>query len=195
MSAACMKQRCLSEDSPFSIALYPASVTAVVANDMSQPVIPEVEYNEADDNEEKLSIRIANWVRCTVERNWPSARCRSIEGRYRPERNSEQTEEEKRTPKRTQAEIDAAVRDAWAVEDAWKELPDLYKFCLQYTYLKGEKTREGHWKPWPQGKVWRKLAPYRSLRLRVRDYDEVLRLARFALANQLRRRRSALTGG
>ena len=159
------------------------------ANDMNAPAIPEIERTEADEHEQKLSDRIRNWAHYTVERNWSSATCRSIEGRYRPERNSEQTEEEKRTPRRTQAEIDAAVRDAWEVEDAWRQLPELFKFTLQFTYLKREKTKSGEWKPWPQGKVWRRLAPYRSVQLRTRNYDEVLRLARFALANQLRRRR------
>lgn len=148
---------------------------------MKRPV-PEIEHDEAQEREKNLSDRIANWVRFTVERNWPSARCRSIEGRYKPERNSEQTEQEKRTPKRTQAELDAAIRDAWAVEDAWKELPDIYRFCLQFVYLKR----------WDQRKVWRKLVPYRSLRLRLRDYDEILRLSRLALLNQLRRRSGRL---
>lgn len=156
---------------------------------MNQPRSPDPDFENVCDHEQNLSERIANWVHWTVERNWPSARCRSIEGRYRPERNSEQTEEEKRTPKRTQADIDAAVRDAWRVEDSWRDLPDLFKFTLQFTYLK----REINGRPWAQQKVWRKLAPYRTRQLRIRDYDEVLRLSRYALLNQLRRRNMAGT--
>lgn len=162
---------------------------ANAANDMKPPVMPEAEWTEADEHEQKLSERIRNWARVTVERNWPSASCRSIEGRYRPERNSEQTEEEKRTPKRTQTEIDAAIADAWTVEDAWRQLPDVYRFCLQWTYLKGDFTRAGAWKPWDPRKVWRKLGPYRGQLRKWRTYDEVLRMSRFALMNQLRRRK------
>ena len=160
---------------------------ASAANDTK--LVPEVEWTEADENEEKLSARIANWVRWTVERNWPSARCRSIEGRYRPERLTEDEEEDRRKRKRTQAEMDAAVRDAWLVEDSWKELPDVYRYCLQYTYLKGDFTRDGYWKPWDPRKVWRKLGPYRSQLRKWRTYDEVLRMSRFALMNQLRKRK------
>jgi hypothetical protein len=38
-------------------------------------------------------------------------------------------------------------------------------------------------------KVWAKLAPCRSWRLKLRDYEEIFRLSGFALINHLRRRR------
>jgi hypothetical protein len=134
----------------------------------------------ADEQEWNLSARIANWARFTTGRGWLSStgKCASIEGRYMPERLPEDEEKERRTPKMTQADIDAHLADAWEVEDAWKELPDLFRFCLKFVYLKR----------WDSRKVWYKLGPYRSLQLRMRNYDELLRLARFALANQLRRK-------
>jgi hypothetical protein len=139
----------------------------------------------ADEQEWNLSARIANWARFTADRGWLSytGRCRSIEGRYQLDPNDpirRDEEIDRRTPKMTQADIDAHLADAWEVEDAWKELPDLFRFCLKFVYLKR----------WDSRKVWYKLGPYRSLQLRMRNYDELLRLARFALANQLRRRNS-----
>lgn len=159
---------------------------ATGAGNMKLPARVDV---EPDEHEQSLSERIRNWARFTVERRWSSATCRSIEGRYRPERLSAEVEAEKRAPKLTQADIDEHMRDAWEVESAWKELPELFRFCLQYTYLKGHQDEFGRWRRWTPRKVWYRLAPYRTLQLRVRNYDEVLRMARFALLNQLLRRR------
>jgi hypothetical protein len=151
---------------------------------------PQPVRSDDDEAQWNLSERIHNWAKFTVERGWPSSTCRSVEGRYRPEGLQEGEEKERRTPKMTQADIDAHMADAWQVESAWAKLPNMYRFCIQYTYLKGDKDREGKWRRWSQQKIWRKLGPYRSLQVQVRDYDDLLRLARFALANQLRRQES-----
>lgn len=139
---------------------------------MKPPVL--LDWDEDDEQEKPLSDRITNWARVTTERGWRSSTCLSIEGRYRPEGLTEEEDEKRRTPQWT-----PDVADAWEVEDAWKELPDVFRFCLQFVYLK-------RWKP---RKVWQKLGPHRSLQVRMRNYDDALRLARFALRNQLRRRR------
>ncbi len=135
--------------------------------------------SESELREQKLSERITNWVRVTTERKWPSSHCRSIEHRYRPERLKEEEEAERRAPKWT-----PDILDAWEVEDAWKQLPDLYKFCLQFVYLKRMK---------PQA-AWRHLRPWRRQLGWARTFDDVLRLARLALLNQLRRRASRESG-
>jgi hypothetical protein len=136
---------------------------------------------EINDHEQNLSERIANWARYTAERGWRSSTCMSIEGRYRRTSRPDDTKDGWGdwliTP--VEAPWRPDIADAWRVEDAWKELPVLFRFCLQFVYLK-------RWKP---RKVWMKLAPYRSLRLRVKDFDEVLMRARSALRNQLQRGR------
>ena len=142
---------------------------------------PDLDWDEEDEQQAKLSERIANWARFTTGRGWMSSTgsCGSIEHRYEPEGMQEGEEKQRRTPKLTQADIDAHMADAWEVEDAWRELPDLFRFCLKFVYLKR----------WDPRKVWHKLSPYRSMQLRVRNYDELLRTARFALRNQLRRQK------
>jgi hypothetical protein len=154
--------------------------TAVSTNNMASavrntkpPKALDLDWDD-DEDEKPLSDRITNWARVTVDRGWRSSTCMSIEGRYRPERIGEEEEEKRRTPKWT-----PDVADAWEVEDAWKELSAIFRFCLQFVYLKR----------WHPRKVRLKLAPYRTRQLKLRDYHEVLRLARFALLNQLRRRK------
>lgn len=146
---------------------------------------PDLDWDEEDEQQANLSARIANWARFTTGRGWLSStgQCASIEGRYQPERLPEDEEVDRRTPKLTQAELDARAAEAWIVEGAWSELPDLFRFTLQFVYLK----REANGFPWNQHKVWRKLRPYLSTWMNLRDYDYVLRLSRLALLNQLKR--------
>lgn len=174
MLDARMNDSSLSETARRTTAACMDGTASAVKN--MKPMVPlDIDWNEDDEQEKPLSDRIVNWARVTTERGWRSATCLSIEGRYRPEGLTEEEDEKRRTPQWT-----PDVADAWEVEDAWKELPDVFRFCLQWTYL-------GRWKP---RKIWQKLGPYRSLQVRMRNYDDALRLARFALRNQLRRRRA-----
>lgn len=148
---------------------------ASVAPSSKRPVAVDADLESDDEPQKKLSERIANWARFTLDRRWPSATCMSIEGRYR--RSTAEDNEHGSPPSKWAPD----VADAWEIEDSWRELPDVYRFTLQWVYLRR----------WDQRKVWRKLAPHRNRQqLRFRDFDEVLRLARFSLSTQLRRRKN-----
>jgi len=132
--------------------------------------------HEAQEQRQKFSQRIGNWIRVARERRWQSAeqavwndvRCHSVEHRFEADRLSEEEEHERRRPS-----WPPDVLDAWEIEDAWRAIEHMpYRMFLAYHYHK-------------------RLKPRRICSLLKIDhtrFDETLRKARATLRNMVERR-------
>lgn len=78
-----------------------------------------------------VESRLENWAACLRERYFPH-RCRSMEGRYVPERVVGDAWESKRQPR-----PDLDLLDAYRVEAAWREVqPRILKNLLVLHYVR-----------------------------------------------------------
>lgn len=76
-----------------------------------------------------IEERLENWGRVMRDKYTPH-RCRSIEGRYVPERIVGEAWEARRQPKTI-----PDVLDAFAVEDAWRRVTSRHQKVLKFHYI------------------------------------------------------------